>query len=225
MKLSIIIPVLDEAAALGGALAELRGRAPDCEILVVDGGSRDGTAAIARPLSRLLQCSRGRAQQMNHGAAEAGGDWLLFLHADTRLPADFLSALDHARGRGYRAGLFRLRIAGRHPLLPLLAMGANARTRLRGIFLGDQTLFIQKALFHSLGGFPRVPLMEDYEFSLRLRREGIPLYLSHLPVTTSGRRWDKEGFLKTWWLMRRLYHAHRRRGGAPGSTALYHDVR
>ncbi len=225
MKLSIIVPVLDEAAVIGAALQRLKEQAPDAEILVVDGGSSDGTAELARGRCRVLQGARGRALQLNLGAREARGEWLLFLHVDTSLPADFGRAVAAAREGGYEAGVFRLRIVGRHPLLPLLSLGANLRTRLRGIFLGDQGLFIRKALFDRLGGFPALPLLEDYAFSLLLKRQGIPCYASPLKVETSGRRWDAQGFFSTWWRFRRIFHHYRLHGAAEQPAAEYEHVR
>jgi len=208
MELSIIVPVLDEAALIGPALARLRAVAPAAELIVADGGSEDGTAEAAARHARVLTAPRGRARQLNAGAASAGGEWLLFLHADTVLPPDFAQGIALAAARGYRAGAYRLRIAGEHPLLPLLAWGATQRTRWRGIALGDQGLFCTRGLFTEQGGFPEQPLMEDYEFVLRLRRRGERLFLAPQAVTTSGRRWDRGGFWRTWWQMRRIYRAY-----------------
>ncbi|MCZ6645908.1 MAG: TIGR04283 family arsenosugar biosynthesis glycosyltransferase [SAR324 cluster bacterium] len=225
MKLSIIVPVLDEAPLVADALRRLRGIAGDAEILVVDGGSSDGTARLAGACGRVLQSERGRARQLNLGAQEARGEWLLFLHVDTRLPPEFRQAIAEAESTGCAAGVFRLRIVGRHPLLPLLGLGANLRTRLRRIFLGDQALFIRKALFRELGGFPDLPLLEDYAFSLLLKRRGLPCYLSPLRVETSGRRWDTRGFFSTWWLFRRIFHRYRMSGGSAQALGQYEQIR
>ena len=121
ISLSIVIPTLNEGAVIAGALAHLREIAPEAEIVVIDGGSADGTVELAAPLARVLTGPPGRAGQMNRGAAEASGEWLLFLHADTRLPADFQAEIERAQAQGYEVGAFRLRIVGRHPLLPVLA--------------------------------------------------------------------------------------------------------
>lgn len=203
--LSIVIPALDEAAGIVAALERLRHQAPRAGRIVVDGGSTDGTAALAAPLARVIAAPRGRAAQLNAGARAATGDWLLFLHADTRLPDGFADEPARAAAAGCAAGAFRLRIEGRHPLLPALAWGANLRTRLRHVALGDQALFCTRALFEARGGFPALPILEDYAFTLDLRRAGIPLYLSPLAATTSGRRWDTQGFWRTWWRFRRIY--------------------
>lgn len=227
MKLSIVIPTLNEAALIAPALERLRGQAPEAERIVADGGSADATARLAGPLARVIHCGggRGRARQMNEGARQAQGEWLLFLHADTRLPEGFADALAEAERRGLAAGVFRLRIVGSHPLLPLLSLGANLRSRMRRIFLGDQALFIRKELFDALGGFPEQPLLEDYELALLLKRRGIPFYLSPLRAETSGRRWEQEGFFRTWWRFRRIFFHYRRHGSTGRSDAGYPPIR
>jgi rSAM/selenodomain-associated transferase 2 len=223
--LSIVLPALNEAAAVVPALQRLRAQAPEAELLLVDGGSSDGTAELAAPYCRVLHAPRGRALQMNHGAAEARGEWLLFLHLDTRLPEGFQAELVRAAALGCEAGAFRLRIVGRHPLLPLLAWGANLRTRWLRSALGDQALFCTRRLFETQGGFPPLPILEDYAFTLRLRREGIPLHLASLAVETSGRRWDQRGFWRTWWQYRRIYWCYRHAPDFRRLRAGYEDVR
>ena len=225
MKFSIILPVLDEAEIIEEALRRLRRQAPEAEILVVDGGSRDDTVRRAAAYCRVLKSERGRANQLNRGARAAGGDWVLFLHADTRLPDNFLAAMEAAERRGLHVGAFRLRIAGSHPLLPLSSLGANLRSRFRRIFLGDQAMFIRRELFQELGGFPVQPLLEDYAFSLRLKRRPIPFYLSPLKVETSGRRWEQAGFFRTWWQMRRIFRFYHRFGEAALPARLYRHLR
>lgn len=228
MKITVILPVLNEAAIIRGALERLRAQLPTAQVLVVDGGSDDGTAALAEahaPYATVLTSPPGRARQMNLGALQASGDWLIFLHMDTRLPEGCATALEEAQRRGCEAGVFGLRIRGRHPLLPLLSMGANLRTRLRRVFLGDQALFIRKSLFLQLGGFPELPLLEDYQFSRLLKRRGVPLYFSPLRVETSGRRWDENGFFRTWWQFRRIYFHFHMGGKMDGPAAQYGHTR
>ena len=227
--LSIVVPTFNEAGVVAGALRRLARLAPRTERIVVDGGSSDGTVDLARPLAKVIQSARGRAAQLNLGARESRGDWLLFLHADTELPGDFLDEIARAAERGFEAGAFRLRIAGRHRLLPLLAWGANLRTRWRGIALGDQALFCTRRLFTQQGGFPPISLLEDYVFTLGLKQAGVPFYLTRSAVTTSGRRWDRQGFWRTWWRFRMIYWRFRqptelsRPGGQAGDG--YEDVR
>jgi rSAM/selenodomain-associated transferase 2 len=204
-RLSIIVPVLNEAGILAQALAALAPlRARGHEVIVVDGGSTDGTPALAAGhADRVLQAPRGRARQMNAGAAAASGEALLFLHADTRLPAladewVFQSLATHAWGR------FDVRIEGRSPLLRVIAWFMNARSRLTGIATGDQAIFVRRAAFR---GFPDIALMEDVAFSRAMRRLGAPA-APRARVTTSGRRWERDGILRTAVLMWRLRLAY-----------------
>jgi rSAM/selenodomain-associated transferase 2 len=205
MKLSIVMPVLDEAAGIEAALTALAPyRARGIEVVVADGGSRDRTSDLARPLAdRVLSAPRGRSLQMNAGAVAAAGDALLFLHADTQLPADadrlVLDGLAHS-GRAW--GRFDVRIAG-SGVLRLVAAMMNLRSRLTGIATGDQAMFMTRTAFEAAGGFPAIPLMEDVAFSARLKRVSRPLCL-RARVTTSGRRWRQQGALRTVLLMWRL---------------------
>lgn len=198
LKLSVVVPVLDEAAGIRAALealAPLRSRGH--EVIVVDGGSRDGTPELAAALcDRVLSAPRGRALQMNAGARAAGGEVLLFLHADTRLPpgADELIQDCSVWGR------FDVQIEGRHPLLKLVACAMNLRSRLTGIATGDQAIFVRRDAFP---GFPEIALMEDVALSKLLKRRGAPACLRQR-VVTSGRRWESRGVLRTIGLMWRL---------------------
>jgi rSAM/selenodomain-associated transferase 2 len=208
--LSIIVPALDEAAGIAAALTALAPlRRRDCEVIVVDGGSRDGTADLARPLAdRVITAPRGRAVQMNAGAAIAQADVLLFLHADTRLPTDADRRVRDGLARSGRAwGRFDVRIEGRHPLLSVIAGAMNLRSRLTGIATGDQAMFMTRAAFAAAGGFPDIALMEDVAFSARLKALGRPLCLRER-VVTSGRRWESRGVIATIALMWRLRLAY-----------------
>jgi rSAM/selenodomain-associated transferase 2 len=205
-SLSIIIPVLDEAVNIAAALAALAPlRSQGAQIIVVDGGSRDDTVALATPhADRVIQSARGRATQMNAGAAVARGDVLLFLHADTRLPADADRLIRDGLTRSGRAwGRFDVTIEGRHPLFPVIAAAMNARSRLTGITTGDQAMFATRVAFDAAGGFPVIALMEDITFARALKRISRPLSL-RARVTTSGRRWESRGVVRTVFLMWRL---------------------
>jgi rSAM/selenodomain-associated transferase 2 len=209
MNLSIIIPVLDEAAGIEAALRALAPyRARGAEVIVVDGGSSDNTVALARPFAtQVLAAPRGRAEQMNAGAAAAKGDVLLFLHVDTRLPADADRLILDDLARTHRAwGRFDIHFDD-GGALRVVALMMNWRSRLTGICTGDQALFVTRAAFDSIGGFPSIALMEDVAASARLKRVSRPLCL-HARVTTSGRRWRKHGIWRTILLMWRLRLAY-----------------
>jgi rSAM/selenodomain-associated transferase 2 len=223
VALSIVVPVLDEATGITAMLQALEPlRKRGAEVIVVDGGSRDGTPGLAAALAdRVVSSARGRARQMNAGAALAGAEVLLFLHADTRLPdaADEHIAAALRGGAGW--GRFDVRIDGRPWMLHVVAACMNQRSRLTGIATGDQALFVRRALFQQLGGYPDQPLMEDVELSRRLRRVAPPACLRET-VVTSGRRWESRGVWRTivlmWWLRWRYW-----RGVSPDRLArAYH---
>lgn len=220
--LSIVMPVLDEAGQIEATLAALAPlRRRGVELIVVDGGSQDGTVALARAeADAVLDAPRGRARQMNAGAAAARGEVLLFLHADTILPleADRLALRAAAGGRDW--GRFDVRIAGRHPMLRVVAMLMNWRSRLTGIATGDQAIFVRRELFQRIGGFPDQPLMEDIELSRRLRRVSAPACLP-ARATTSGRRWESRGVWRTIFLMWRLRWRYWRGESAHRLAAAY----
>jgi rSAM/selenodomain-associated transferase 2 len=205
-RLSIIMPVLDEGEAIAGALdalAELRGLG--VEVIVADGGSQDATMQRARlRADHVIAAPRGRALQMNAGAAKASGDVLMFLHADTRLPreAERLVLDGLARSR-HDWGRFDVTIAGRHLMLRVIAFMMNLRSCITGIATGDQAIFVKREAFREAGGFPEIPLMEDIALSRKLKRTSRPLCLRERAIT-SGRRWETRGVFRTmvlmWWL-------------------------
>ncbi len=210
MRLTIVVPALDEADNLARLLPDLAGACPGAEIVVVDGGSRDGTAEVVarQPGVRLLASARGRARQMNHGAGAAGGDALLFLHADTRLPGGAAAAIERALAEpGVVGGRFDVRFDSPRRVLRMVAWFMNARSRLSGICTGDQAIFVRRADFEAAGGYPDIPLMEDIELSRRLKRRG-RLRALRLRVTTSARKWEREGPLRTIGLMWALRFLH-----------------
>ncbi len=204
-KISIIIPVLNEAGTIQEILTRLQ-EAKDVEVIVVDGGSRDETLMIALSIRKTLalplpikviSTAAGRANQMNAGAAVASGDILLFLHADTRLPARFDTLLLRAlQDVGTIAGAFELRIDAQLRGLRLIEKMVKLRSRFLAMPYGDQAIFLKASTFDEMGGFPDLPIMEDFELMLRLRSQG-KIALISAPAVTSGRRWQKLGVVKT----------------------------
>jgi rSAM/selenodomain-associated transferase 2 len=203
--LSIIVPTLNEAAGIAStlkALAPLRARGS--QVVVADGGSHDGTDALAQLLvDRVLTVPRGRARQMNAGAAYATGDILLFLHADTRLPADADQVIQQAIQAGAVWGRFDVSIEGRPRMLRVVSMLMNLRSRWTGIATGDQAVFVRREIFERVGCFPDQALMEDVALSAQLLRVATPFCLRARAVT-SGRRWETHGVWRTIFLMWRL---------------------
>jgi rSAM/selenodomain-associated transferase 2 len=225
MALSVIIPALDEADALPRTVAVAR--VPGVvEVIVVDGGSRDGTVAIARALAdRVLVSPCGRATQMNAGAAAARGDVLLFLHADTRLPADHPALVMHALADPtVVGGHFDLRLDAPGAVYRIIERAISLRARLTGVATGDQAIFVRRAVFERLGGYPPLPLMEDIALSRTLKRAGRTVALRE-PVVTSARRWQRGGVARTvvlMWALRLAYYA----GISPTRLArVYADTR
>ncbi|MDB5595460.1 MAG: glycosyl transferase [Hyphomicrobiales bacterium] len=209
-RISVIIPVLDEAEGIADVLGTLGPwRALGHEVIVADGGSRDATCEIARPrCDGVVQAPRGRASQMNAAARQAHGEILLFLHADTQLPDNAGDAIQKALSRDNCVwGRFDVRIVGRSRFLPVVSRMMNWRSRLSGIATGDQAMFMHRSVFEEIGGFPDQPIMEDLAMSARLLKFSAPACLKG-PAVTSGRRWDRHGALRTILLMWRLRAAY-----------------
>ena len=210
MRFSIIMPVLNEEAVLERQLCQLaRVCVPyECEVLIVDGGSGDATVAIAQRFGRVISTTRGRAAQMNRGAAVATGEVLIFLHADSMLPDDAFTAIERAcAAPGVVGGAFRLCFNCSQPAYRLVSFVVSLRARWRGTFTGDQAYFVRAASFQAIGGFPDMALMEDVAIITRLRKIG-RLVLLPSYVTTSARRHEKMGLARTvlfMWYLRTLY--------------------
>lgn len=202
--LSIIIPVVNEAGQIAVKLQALQPLRNRCQLLLVDGGSDDNSAKIAKPLvDQVLHSPRGRARQMNCGAAGAQADVLLFLHADTRLPDNALNLILQGVTDGYQWGRFDVSFDSPQPVFRLIAFMMNRRSRLTGIATGDQALFMTRQAYQAVVGFPDIALMEDIAVSTRLKKLGRPCCLT-AKVVTSARRWQQHGVFKTillmWWL-------------------------
>ncbi len=196
-QISVIIPTLNERDSLPTTLASAS-TTPEVEVVVADGGSRDGTIQIAHDFGcRVVSTSPGRARQMNVGAEESQGEYLIFLHADTLLPREFQGCVrETLADPEVAAGAFRLQIEGARGFLHLIAVGANRRSRYCQMPYGDQAIFLRSELFQEVGGYPELPIMEDFELIRRLRRRG-SIALTSSSVLTSGRRWKELGIWRT----------------------------
>lgn len=215
---AVVLPVLNEADCLDTCLSELLQHHSADEILVVDGGSTDASVEMvcrhmsegvgdAQAVPCLLQTPRGRARQMHAGALAANSDALLFLHADVRLPDGAVEAVRATISQGYLWGRFDVRLSGRNFLFRLIERLMNARSALTGIATGDQAIFVRRDVYRMLGGYAPMGLMEDIEFSRRLKWVGRPARL-HRPAMVSARRWEEKGILRTvllMWTLRFLY--------------------
>jgi rSAM/selenodomain-associated transferase 2 len=223
MRLSVIIPVRNEAAIIRDCLEALQPlRRRGHEVILVDGGSTDGTPGHAEGLvDRLLFSERGRARQMNRGAAAAQGDLLLFLHADVRLPMTADAAIAEGIRAGAEWGRFDVRLTGDGVLFRIIAGFMNRRSRLTGIATGDQCLFVRRVLFEAAGGFSDIELMEDIDLSRRLKSRSEPACL-RAKVLVSSRRWEERGVLRTvvgMWLLRLRFAL----GADPADLARRYD--
>lgn len=207
MKLSFVIPVLNEERGIGELLLNLRRSYPDSELIVVDGGSSDKTVALAMPrCDQLLIAQPGRAEQMNLGGSVARGECLCFLHADSHPLVSTQHLLQRLAGStGW--GFCRVRLSGNSWIFRVIEWCMNQRSRITRVATGDQMLFLQRELFEQTGGFDPIPLMEDVAYSKRLRKIGPPVFIDE-PVETSSRRWEQRGVMKTvlqMWLLRLAY--------------------
>ena len=208
MRISVIIPILNEAKSIVAMLQALLPLGPS-ELFIVDGGSSDGTRAICRQFGvEVLTSPRGRAAQMNYGARRATGDVLLFLHADTRLPPtafdDIRDALADPRFVG---GRFDIQLDGDHWMLRVVGAMISLRSRLSNVGTGDQAIFVRREMFQGMGGFPDIPIMEDVAFCRALKRLGEMACLRS-KVITSARRWELDGVWRTifrMWMLKSLY--------------------
>lgn len=212
MKVSIIIPVLNESERIGGVLTALEAAAQDApyEVIVVDGDPAGGTlSAVPADRAVTMTAPKGRARQMNAGVARSSGDLLLFLHADTRLPSaalpKIIAAMQDIRLAG---GAFDLGIDNPHWIFRVTGWCASRKHRLTRVPYGDQAIFLRREMFERLGGFPEIPLMEDVELMKRLKRLGGRIIIFPDTVATSARKWEKDGILFTIlrnWTLQTLY--------------------
>lgn len=209
--LSIIIPTYNEVENIGATIKNITAHAGDeiYEIIIADGGSDDQTINMVMPLGcKVVQSKKGRGNQLNAGVKAAQGQSLLFLHADTLLPKDFIHHINLALKNEYLWGRFDVRLSGKHFLFRIIEKMISLRSRLTGIATGDQAIFVNKTLFNQVEGFRNIPLMEDIEITHRFKQISPPACLSE-HVITSSRRWEKNGIIKTvilMWTLRFLYY-------------------
>ncbi len=220
VRISVVVPARDEGAEIEAALRRV-GLDAGHEIVVVDGGSRDDTCARARALGvRVVEAAPGRSAQMNAGATLARGDVLLFLHADTWLPAGWSAAIGDAIASGAVGGRFDVDLRGRHPMLRVVGEAMNVRSRWSRIYTGDQGIFVRRDVFERIGGYEPIELMEDIAISRRLKREGSVACLRER-VSTSGRRWESHGVYRTialMWALRLAFFV----GASPARLAAWY---
>jgi rSAM/selenodomain-associated transferase 2 len=209
VKLSVVLPMLNEERAIAATLRAIREGAPHAEIIVIDGGSLDRSVAVARPLcDAVITTPRGRARQMNAGAASSHGDMIAFVHADTIVPRDFACRIETALSDpSVVGGRFDLYLDSPSLGYRLLAKAINARSRVMRSATGDQAIFVRRAVFEELGGYANIDLCEDVDFARRLRRAGRIACL-RANVITSARRWREYGALRTivrMWTIKSLF--------------------
>ena len=222
MKISIIIPIYNESAKIGSCLNELEHLSGDFEVLFADGGSSDDTLSKIPHCYRLISCGKGRAVQMNTAAREAHGDVLWFVHCDSRLPEHALEQITASPGQ---FGCFHIGFDYDGPFMKCNTFMSNRRAVMDHIAFGDQGIWVRRELFFRQGGFPELPIMEDYEFSRRMKRQKIRLHVLPGRIITSGRRYQTAHPLKTMLSMIWLRHLYRSGMDIQEIAWRYRDIR
>ncbi|NLV89529.1 MAG: glycosyltransferase family 2 protein [Tissierellia bacterium] len=210
-KISIIIPVYNEALVISKLMDNLDQFKDESEIIFVDGGSKDNTKSIIEKRYRVvLSPKKGRANQMNYGASLSSGDILFFLHADSHLSPHALERIHEVIEKGHKAGCFKIQFDSKSLLMKVCGFMSNLRVWLRNIAFGDQGIFILRDYFYELGGFREIPLMEDYQLSMDIKADGEKIGLARAKIRTSERRFLANGRLKTMARMQRLQYMYRK---------------
>ena len=225
MNISIIVPTYNEISTIGSFLEQLDSLEGTAEILFADGGSTDGTVEKISVRYPVIRCPKGRASQMNAAAWQAGGEMLWFVHCDSRLPPDALEQIAQVAEDGAKFGCFHIAFDYRGPFMGCNTFFSNFRASYWRIAIGDQGIFVNRELFLRLGGFPELPIMEDYAFSRQMKRQGIALKLLSGTITTSGRRYQREFPLVTMARMFYLRCLYRAGANIEGIARRYRDIR
>lgn len=224
MKVSIIIPVYNEEKTIRRLLRTLVSVKDKAEIIFVDGGSTDGTLSLIPEEYTVIQSVKGRARQMNLGAEKSSGNVLFFLHCDSELPEDAVEQIETVM-RKYRVGCFGIAFHSKNIWMKCCQIISNHRIKDRKVMFGDQGIFIRRKLFFEAGGFPELPIMEDYQFSLTLKEMGVRIGIAKKRIYTSDRRFARGGRLRIMWKMNRLRAMYRRGVEIEKIADLYRDVR
>ena len=226
MDISIIIPVYNEENTISDAMEMLRPLTGRCEILFVDGGSTDRTVSMISDEFRVISSLKGRANQMNQGAVSSSGKVLFFLHCDSILPDSALEQINEVM-RDHRAGYFGIRFTSGSLLMKCCAFMSNLRAGTRGIVFGDQGIFTDRELFFEVGMFPAIALMEDYQFSLNLKKMQVRPGRTRERICTSDRRFGEGNVnrLRVMWNMHRLRFLYRKGLSADEIARMYRDIR
>ncbi len=225
MKLSLIIPIYNESAVIGRCLANLGKLRGEVEVLFADGGSTDDTLQKIGDAYRVISCPKGRAKQMNTAAREATGDILWFSHSDSVLPADAVEQILAAAEKGARFGCFHIGFDYDGPFMKCNTFNSNLRAKFWHIAFGDQGIFMERNLFLEQGGFPDLPIMEDFELSRRMKKQRVPLVVLPGQIITSGRRYQTNYPLLTMWRMFYLRCCYRAGMDINEIARRYRDIR
>lgn len=224
MKVSVIIPIYNEEKLIRKFLKTIEPIKGRAEILLVDGGSTDRTLALIPEGYTVLHGPKGRARQMNLGAEKSSGDILFFLHCDSEIPEDAIEQIKAVMKR-YRAGCFGIAFHSKNIWMKCCQVISNHRIKDRKVMFGDQGIFIRRKLFFEMGGFPDLPIMEDYQFSLTLKEMGVRIGTTKKRIYTSDRRFKEGGRLRIMWKMNRLRAMYRKGIDIEEISRLYGDIR